>query len=161
MSCPWCHVAIPIPSSSTEDNNSADVYPKCAACLSSKGDEILPSANGGPACRAQTLSEAELVDRATEALNSDLKFALKGKASKSKKKAKLIPEDNGDRGKLWSIAARVLMKLLYCARMARYDLLRPVCHLACHVSKWTSECDRRLHKLVCYVNCTLHLRMIG
>ena len=161
VSCPWCHVAIPIPSNTAEDDTTMDGCPQCAACLSSAHrDEILPSTGGGPACRAQTLSEAELVERATESLNSDLKLALKGKASKSKKKAKPA-EDNGDRGKLWSIAARVLMKLLCSARMARYDLLRPVCHLACHVAKWNSECDRRLHKLVCYVNSTLHLRMIG
>ena len=59
-----------------------DGYPQCAACLNSAHrDEILSSTDGGPGCRAQTLSEAELVERAAESLNSDLKFALKGMAS--------------------------------------------------------------------------------
>ena len=49
------------------------------------------------------------------------------------------PQD-GD-GALQPLAASVLMKLLYTARMARYDLLRPVCRLATYVTKWTPECD--------------------
>ena len=53
------------------------------------------------------------------------------------------------------------MKLLYAARLARFDLLRAICHLATFVTRWTSECDRKLHRLVCYVNSTKHLRMVG
>ena len=60
-----------------------------------------------------------------------------------------------------SIAARILMKVLYAARMARFDLLRAVCHLACYVTKWDAECDRRLHRLMCYIYSTYHYRMIG
>ena len=37
------------------------------------------------------------------------------------------------RGVLADKAARVLMKLLYAARLARFDLLKAVCHLACYV----------------------------
>ena len=48
----------------------------------------------------------------------------------------------------------------YAARLCRFDLLRAVCRLAT-VTKWTSECDRKLHRLVCYVNSSKHLRMIG
>ncbi len=66
-----------------------------------------------------------------------------------------------DPGFLGPIATRVLMKILYAARMARYDLLRAVCHLACNVSKWTSECDRRLVRLVSYIQSTLSYRMVG
>ena len=64
-------------------------------------------------------------------------------------------------GQLQSIAAKVLMKILYGARMARFDLLRAVCHLACFVTKWTSECDRRLHRLMCYIASTKHYRQCG
>ena len=53
------------------------------------------------------------------------------------------------------------MKMLYAARMARYDLLRPVSRLACKVTKWSPLCDKQLHRLVCYINSTLHYRMIG
>ena len=51
------------------------------------------------------------------------------------------------------------MKVLYAARMARYDHLRPTCYLATMITKWTKRCDRALHKLVCYINSSLNLRM--
>ena len=44
------------------------------------------------------------------------------------------------------------MKILYAARMARFDLLTAVNRLATKVTKWTAECDRQLHRIVCYVN---------
>eukprot|EP00975_Prorocentrum_lima_P028059 5897646-Prorocentrum_lima.AAC.1 len=61
-------------------------------------------------------------------------------------------------GQLQPIAARVLMKILYGARMARFDLLRAVSYLAACVTKWTLTCDQDLHRLVCYINSTLSLR---
>ena len=83
----------------------------------------------------------------------------------SKKNGKQQPSSGGtpseDNGRLQPIAAKVLMKILYAARLCRFDLLRAVCHLATFVSKWTSECDRKLHRLVCYIHSTKHLRMIG
>ena len=39
-------------------------------------------------------------------------------------------------GKYRAIAPRVLMKVLYAARMARFDLLRAVNHLARFATKW-------------------------
>jgi hypothetical protein len=62
-------------------------------------------------------------------------------------------------GELGPIAARVLMKVLYAARMCRYDLLRTFCYLATRITKWTATCDKALHRLMCYINSTLHLRM--
>ena len=53
------------------------------------------------------------------------------------------------------------MKLLYAARMARWDLLRPICALASCVSTWTIWCDKMLHRLVCYVNSTVDKRLVG
>ena len=53
------------------------------------------------------------------------------------------------------------MKVLYGARMARFDLLRAVCALACCVTKWDTNCDRKLHRLMCYINSTLHYRQVG
>ena len=65
------------------------------------------------------------------------------------------------RGKLQPIAARVLMKILYGARLARFDLLRAVCYLATFITKWDASCDKKLHRLMCYINSTLNLRMVG
>ncbi len=51
-------------------------------------------------------------------------------------------------GLMRPIAARILMKLLYCARMCRYDLMRAICQLASMVTKWDKQCDDRLHRLM-------------
>ena len=40
-------------------------------------------------------------------------------------------------GIMGPIAARVLMKVAYAARYARFELLRAVYHLACYVTNWT------------------------
>ena len=73
--------------------------------------------------------------------------------------------DNGDdwdkpivgetKGVLGPIAAQVLMQILYTAQYCRHDLLRATGRLATMIAKWNSECDRRLHRLVCYVNSCL------
>ena len=44
-------------------------------------------------------------------------------------------KDEEPRGELQPIAARILMKALFAARMARYDLLRPTCYLATMITK--------------------------
>ncbi|MDE0839965.1 MAG: Ty1/Copia family ribonuclease HI, partial [Kiritimatiellae bacterium] len=64
-------------------------------------------------------------------------------------------------GRLQPIAARVLMKLLYGARMARYDLLRAIAYLATCVTKWTEQCDKDLHHLMLYVKSTQDLQMVN
>ena len=53
------------------------------------------------------------------------------------------------------------MKILYAARMCRFDLLRAVCVLAQRITKWDATCDRKLHRLVSYVNATLGKRLVG
>jgi hypothetical protein len=58
-------------------------------------------------------------------------------------------------------AACILMKCLYAARMARFDLLRAITHLACQITRWTSECDRKLYRLICYIHSSLHIRLVG
>ncbi|WP_288993063.1 polyprotein of Ty1/Copia retrotransposon, partial [uncultured Marinobacter sp.] len=149
--CPWCEVAIPIAAEDV-DNAKLPTRPQCAACMRSQFDDVELPALSAPKGASTGYNKHPV--SSTEASSS----RPTGK-KKYKKPTEEVDEQN--RGKLQSIAARVLMKLLYCARMARFDLLRPVCHLACHVSKWTSECDKRLHRLICYVNSTLHRRMLG
>ena len=53
-------------------------------------------------------------------------------------------------GLLAPIACKVLMRILYGARLARFDLLRPIAALASKITKWDTVCDRMLHRLVCY-----------
>jgi len=64
-------------------------------------------------------------------------------------------------GQLQKVAASILMTDMFAARLARNDLLRPVGHLATHIHDWSGECDRRLHRLMCYVNSSLEDRQIG
>ena len=53
------------------------------------------------------------------------------------------------------------MKILYAARLARFDLLRAVSFLATKVTKWDAGCDKALHRLICDINSTLDYRLKG
>ena len=50
---------------------------------------------------------------------------------------------------------------MFQARMAGYDLLRAVQGLASRVTKWSTDCEKALHRLMCDVDCTIHLKMSG
>ena len=43
------------------------------------------------------------------------------------------------------------MKALYVARLGRPDCLWTINHLARYVTKWNKACDKRLHRLICYI----------
>ena len=64
------------------------------------------------------------------------------------------PPEGPPTGALAPIALKVLMKVLYAARVARPDLLSATCMMARRVTKWDADCDRRLHRLMCYINST-------
>ena len=91
-----------------------------------------------------------------------LKVAPKGTVLKKAKTPfideALLPDgqEPGDiqKGILAAEASSILMSLLYTARYARYDLLRPVCALASMVSRWNVHCDRMFYRLMCYVQTT-------
>ena len=53
------------------------------------------------------------------------------------------------------------MKVLFAARMARFDLLRATQGLASRVTKWSPDCDKSLHRLMCYIHPTLDRTMVG
>jgi hypothetical protein len=53
------------------------------------------------------------------------------------------------------------MKLLYAARVCRYDLLQAIGRLASFITRWDAHCDKMLHRLMCYVQGSLHLRCVG
>ena len=77
------------------------------------------------------------------------------------KVARPVVNEEEPKGRLQTIAAKVLMKILFAARMARYDLLRATQSLASRVSKWSTECDSALHRLVSYIHCSKDLKMLG
>ena len=53
------------------------------------------------------------------------------------------------------------MQILYGARLARFDLLRPIAALASKITKWDSVCDRMLHRLICYIGSSLDYKLKG
>ena len=53
------------------------------------------------------------------------------------------------------------MKVLYAARMCRFDLLRAVCILATKVTKWDDACDKKLHRLMAYFHAAADKRLVG
>ena len=73
--------------------------------------------------------------------------------------ARPIANESETKGVLAPIATKVLMKIFFAARMACFDLLRAVQGLAARVTKWSTECDKALHRLVCYIHSTLDLKL--
>ena len=76
------------------------------------------------------------------------------------KKAKNVEVDENS-GLLHPYATSLLMRILYAAREARYDLLRAVNRLACTVAFWDFDADAKLHQLICYIKSSLDHRLIG
>ena len=70
-----------------------------------------------------------------------------------------IASEKEKAGRLQPIASKVLMKILFAARMARWDLLRATQSLASRVTKWSPDCDLGLHRLVCCINSSLDTMM--
>ena len=64
------------------------------------------------------------------------------------------PEDTQITGMLAPVCSRIVLKCLYLARMGRPDLLYTVNQLARAITKWNKACDKRLERLVAYINNT-------
>ena len=58
-------------------------------------------------------------------------------------------------------AARVIMKVMYAARMARPDLIRTISFLARYLTKWSEEMDKGLHRLMSYIHYSYAYRMFA
>ena len=72
-----------------------------------------------------------------------------------------VGESAEPQGKLARHAAGVLMKLLYAARIARFDLLRTVNRLARRITKWMEEDDAALFRLISFIQHSKEDKMIG
>ena len=100
------------------------------------------------------------VDRYTQLAGRDAKPMKKVATPFHEERiARPVADESEKKGVLAPIAARVLMKILFAARMARYDLLRAVQGLAARVTKWSADCDRALHRLVCYIDSTIDVKL--
>ena len=56
------------------------------------------------------------------------------------------------KGILPPVAAKIVLKALYLARVGRMDLVWSDNVLAREVTRWTTACDRRLHRLISYIH---------
>ena len=73
-----------------------------------------------------------------------------------------LPEaDECTRGELSGSACSILMKDLWLARLSRPDIQRPICELATKVQCWSRNDDRRVHRLMCYMNSSSFFRLVG
>ena len=67
----------------------------------------------------------------------------------------LIPvEEFQVKGVLAPVAARIVLMALFFARLARMDVMWTVNLLAREVTRWNAACDRRLHRLICFLHHT-------
>ena len=64
-------------------------------------------------------------------------------------------------GTLDETAASIIMSIMFVARFARGDLLRANCHLSTSLHYWDEYCDKKLLRLVSYINCTMKHRQVA
>ena len=72
----------------------------------------------------------------------------------------LPASDDESRGQVADSAARILMKVLWLARLSRPDLLVAVSMLASHVCCWSTNDDRRVARLIGYISNSIAYSLI-
>ena len=71
-----------------------------------------------------------------------------------------LPERDWEvKGALSDHAAKVLMKCLWLARLSRPDLRRPITELSRRITRWSSNDDRTLYRLMCFISSSKSYRM--
>ena len=53
------------------------------------------------------------------------------------------------------------MKNLWVARLARPDIQKAIGHLASRIQCWSRNDDKRLHRMVCYLDSSAHYMLTG
>ena len=71
------------------------------------------------------------------------------------------PKPYEGEGELQPLSAMILMSVLYAARIARYDLFKPIQFLAKRITKWDKRCDLRLHQVMSYIHDTMEYCAYG
>jgi hypothetical protein len=65
------------------------------------------------------------------------------------------------KGALTNGASRVVMKILWCARLSRPDILKAIADLTRRVTCWSVADDKRLFRLMCYLSTTREWKLHG
>jgi hypothetical protein len=66
----------------------------------------------------------------------------------------LVDSDFENRGQMAENASRVLMKILWSARLARPDLMKGISDLTRRITTWSKADDRKLYRLMSYLKGT-------
>ena len=98
------------------------------------------------------------VDRYLE-LSGKTRSSLKPVSTPCIDDHRLDPADDLVRGELKEESAKIVLKALYVARINRTDLLWAVNSLAREVTRWSVNCDKRLHRLICYMHFSVDMQM--
>eukprot|EP00435_Cladocopium_sp_Y103_P068276 s2538_g31.t1 len=117
------------------------------------------------AFRAQNALVLDMADYAVQTV--DLYKQITG-ATKLKKSAtsfvpegSILPADESVKGGLAPNACKILMKALWLGRLARPDIVKPINDLATKVQAWTPAEDKKLLRLISYIDSTPHYRLVG
>ena len=74
-----------------------------------------------------------------------------------------VPDGEEAKGELAPNACRILMKALWLGRLSRPDIIKPILYndLATKVQSWSRGDDKRLLRLIQYIDSTPHYRLVG
>ena len=86
---------------------------------------------------------------------------LKHTLSPNPPEGSLTRADECEKGRLSGEACRVLMKCLWLARLGRPDCQNPIGTMSTHLNCWSVNDDKRMYRLICYINSTPHYRLQG
>ena len=92
---------------------------------------------------------SDIVSWQTGRLNNSTKYLLHASMTTTSKKEEL--KSVGDLSK---VCSQIVLKCLYLARIGLPDVLWSVNKLARSITKWTKACDKRLNRLMSYIQHT-------
>ena len=103
---------------------------------------------------------AQTVEFCCELCGIELK-ALKHVTSPALPESIMLEEETSGQGALSGNASKVLMRLLWLARLSRPDLAFIVGKLASNVTRWSQWDDRQLLRVISYLNATREYVTVG
>ena len=142
-----------VPMASETDNECEEVNVARASSSRKKKKAAIASLDVSGYQYDLTGNCSDCVDRYLE-LSGLSRKDLKEAHTPCMEDSQLQEDDFLTEGQLAKECSKVVLKCLWIARLTRPDIYWTVNYLARYVSKWTKACDKRLYRLICYLNCT-------
>ena len=114
--------------------------------------------NQGTSLRMDMADFAQNACRTYEELSG---CVLKGAATPYLPEGSLVDSDFEARGEMSGDASKILMKILWSARLCRPDLMKSISDLTRRITKWSKGDDRKLYRLMCYLKQTANFHLEG